>query len=47
MKENRVQKSNMRAYVHLLLFKLLPFPAKQKKKCEYGDMFTYGILALR
>lgn len=38
---------NRRAHLHLLLFKLLPFPATQKKLGEYGDKFTYDSLALR
>jgi hypothetical protein len=38
---------NGRADLNLPLFKLLPFPAKQKKLGEYGDKFTYDILALR
>jgi len=38
---------NRLAHLNLLLFKLLPFPAKQKKLGKYGDKFTYDILALR
>jgi len=38
---------NRRAHLNSLLFKLLPFPAKQKKLGECGNKFTYDILALK